>query len=117
MTAESTDDLPDGVASRKVNKLGVIEYRDAEGQFHCPDGPALICPDRATYWLVTGEDPYGMPDWWFTTREWWRHGKLHRTDGPAVDRVGCAVEYWVNGRRLTQKEFDQSFPGVLNGSR
>ena len=30
---------------------------------------------------------------------WYLHGKLHRTDGPAVERTDRDKEWWVNGER------------------
>ena len=34
-----------------------------------------------------------------TTRWWGPEGRLHRTDGPAVERPDGAVEWWVHGKR------------------
>lgn len=76
MTDELIHELPDGVADRTVNQNGVIEYRDAEGRFHRPDGPALIHPDKATYWLVTGKNPSEMPTGWFGYQAWLWHGRV-----------------------------------------
>ena len=34
---------------------GVIEWRDAEGELHCEDGPAAIYPDGRGVWFIEGE--------------------------------------------------------------
>jgi hypothetical protein len=31
-------------------------------------------------------------------KEWWLNGKLHRTDGPAVERADGMKEWWLNGK-------------------
>ena len=31
-------------------------------------------------------------------KEWWLNGKLHRTDGPAVERANGHKEWWLNGQ-------------------
>lgn len=109
MTKATSDDLPDGVAKRTVNKEGVILYWDAEGEVHNPAGPARICPDKATYWLVTGRDPNTKPDRWFGAKTWLYHGEIHRTDGPAMEYGDGTVEYWVNDIEISAHEFNQKY--------
>jgi len=31
------------------------------------------------------------------TKEWWFNGKLHRSDGPAIERADGTKEWWLNG--------------------
>jgi hypothetical protein len=38
---------------------------------------------------------------------WSKDGKRHREDGPAVVRIGGAEEYWLNGKQYTQEEFEK----------
>lgn len=35
--------------------------------------------------------------------EWWLNGKLHRVDGPAVDRVDGSKEWWLDGEKCTEE--------------
>lgn len=50
---------------------------------------------------------------------WYKHGLLHRTDGPAVimgfnrstGQEG-SVEYWINGEIYDKKTFDEYFSGI-----
>ena len=36
---------------------------------------------------------------------WYKDGLLHRTDGPAVEYPNGSKEWWVNGVKLSEKEF------------
>jgi hypothetical protein len=38
-------------------------------------------------------------------QEWYRHGRLHHTDGPACVYTHGSDEYWVNGKKITEKRF------------
>lgn len=55
-----------------VDQFGTRIYRNAAGQLHREDGPAV-------------EDYLG-------TKLWYQNGQLHRIDGPAV-------EYFTGGKR------------------
>jgi hypothetical protein len=55
---------------------GVIEWRDAEGEPHRVGGLARVFPSGREEWL--------------------RHGRLHRTDGPAVIHANGSVKYYVD---------------------
>ena len=37
---------------------------------------------------------------------WYVNGKLHREDGPAVERYDGYKAYYLNGKRLTEDEFN-----------
>ena len=65
-------------------------FKNAEGQFHREDGPAIEYSDG--------------------TKLWFYHGTRHRLDGPAIERVDGSKEYFINGDwygydDLTTKEF------------
>ena len=38
-------------------------------------------------------------------KEWYLHGKLHRTDGPAVIHEDGAKEWWLNDVRYSEQEY------------
>ena len=38
---------------------------------------------------------------------WYQHGKRHRLDGPAVEWDNGNKEFWVDGKYLSQEEFDR----------
>lgn len=55
---------------------GLTRWRDAEGRFHRDGGPAVITDSGDL--------------------RWYRHGKRHRTDGPAVTyHVGSLGRMWI----------------------
>ena len=41
---------------------------------------------------------------------YWRNqeGQLHREDGPAVEYADGSKEWWVNGQRMTEDEFNRA---------
>lgn len=41
-----------------------------------------------------------------TQRRWYSNGLLHRDDGPAVVGDDGLREWWINGGKLTEEEFE-----------
>lgn len=39
------------------------------------------------------------------TIRWHKNGKLHRTDGPAIEYANGNKEWWVEGKEYTKEEF------------
>jgi hypothetical protein len=72
MAAPATTDRPE------VDERGSRKWRNAKGQFHRLDGPAIEYADGS--------------------REWWVDGQQHRNDGPAIDHANGHKEWWVGGR-------------------
>ena len=66
---------------------GTVVYRNAVGQPHRTDGPAVIYPSG--------------------TRAWYQNGVLHRLDGPAVIYSNGTERWYQNGLRLSEEEFNQ----------
>jgi hypothetical protein len=74
-------------ASRKKNAPAAlpqtephaVTFRKPDGVLHREDGPAVV--------PHTDQHPH----------EWWRHGKRHRTDGPAVLHADGSQEWWADG--------------------
>ena len=40
-------------------------------------------------------------------KEWFLHGELHRSDGPAVEHGDGHKEWWLDGEQLTEAEHAQ----------
>ena len=40
-------------------------------------------------------------------KRWYKDDKLHRLDGPAVKWTNGAKEWYINGKQLTEKEFNE----------
>ena len=43
-------------------------------------------------------------------KRWYSNDKLHREDGPAIEGVNGHKEWWINGKRVSEKD-------VLNSSQ
>ena len=64
--------------------------------------------------------PDGAKEWWLNDKlhredgpaieradglkEWWLNGELHREDGPAIEWADGSKEWWLNGEDLTEEE-------------
>ena len=75
----------------KVIKEGDI-YWKKENKLHRLDGPAIE--------HVNGN------------HQWYLNGKRHRLDGPAVSFFNTQ-EWWVNGRRVSEKNFSKEVKKYL----
>lgn len=40
-------------------------------------------------------------------REWYQNDLLHRTNGPAVEYADGYREWWIEGKPLTEEQFNQ----------
>jgi hypothetical protein len=40
-------------------------------------------------------------------KQWWVNGLRHRIDGPAIEYYNGYKEWWVNGVRYTEEEFNE----------
>jgi hypothetical protein len=75
-------------------KEHIFDHLDSSIQLHRHDGPARIKP------LIRGQ-----------LLEWWVHGKLHRTDGPAVIDYEEQL-YFINGLQHSKQAFDETIQSV-----
>lgn len=90
----------------------VVHYVD--GKIYREDGPAIISSDGTQFYyqndqlhrldgpaliLQNGHQYYYQND------------QLHRNDGPAVIYPNGDKEYWIDGKQLTEAEFDSRFAG------
>ena len=72
----------------EVNTYGTRWYRNAMGQLHRDDGPAV--------------------EWSNGTKSWYQNGLRHRTDGPAIEYSDSGKVWFINGEELSEDEFNQS---------
>lgn len=71
-------------------------WRNANGERHRTDGPAIE---------------------WESGSKWWcLNDQLHRTDGPAVEGADGSKEWYLNDKRLTEQAFNKH-PLVLEAQR
>lgn len=57
----------------------IRHIKDEDGQYHSDDGPAIMNGERIA---------------------WYKHGKLHRIDGPAEILKNGKCAYYVNGHNI-----------------
>ena len=66
--------------------------------------------DDAKYWFLNGKihrtDGPAI-EWSNGTKSWYLNNKLHREDGPALERADGAKEWWLNGIEYTEDEFNK----------
>lgn len=86
----------------------VTEWR-ADGVLHRVGGPAIEHLDGSSFWYINGElHRDGGPavvaaD---VREEWFQRGRRHRVDGPAIEWVAGWREWWVDGKQLSEEEFE-----------
>ena len=68
-----------------TSKNGAVTYRNANGQLHNPDGPAVVYSDGYKYYYINDQ--------------------LHNSDGPAVVYADGSKYHYINGELLTEAEF------------
>ena len=71
----------------EVNEYGNRRYYNSAGYLHRNNGPAIVCSNGY--------------------KSWWQDGELHRIDGPAVEYAKGGNAWYINGKRLTEDEFNQ----------
>ena len=83
---------------------GSVEHRDAQGQLHRLDGPAIERANGDKEWYqndlrhrLDGPAFEGADG----TREWYQNGRCHRLDGPAIERVSGNKQWWICGVKQT----------------
>jgi hypothetical protein len=90
----------DGSIEKHYDNGTIAWYKNDE--VHRDGGePAVEFSHGTKKWLINGkhhrED--GAQYWYF-------HGDRHRLDGPAIKYGSGNVEYWINGKELSEKEFN-----------
>ena len=69
----------------ETDEYGRITYRNASGQLHNPNGPAIIWADGSKFY--------------------WINGKRHNPNGPAMVYADGRKEYYINGKKLSEAKF------------
>ncbi len=69
------------------SKCGAWMWRNNEGQIHRDNGPAV-------------EYIHGCKFWYF-------NDKFHRTDGPAIEFADGEKQWYIEGKELTEAEFNK----------
>jgi hypothetical protein len=85
-----------------------IEYRNHEDKLHRIYGPAYISQlFEIEAWFNNGKrHRIGGPAYIHKRNMvWFVEGKLHNLEGPAVVEGGGPQQYWIEGKRFTEKQY------------
>lgn len=87
---------------------GTKTWKNAKGEFHRLDGPAIEFPDGTKHWYQNGqlhrldgpavEYPSG-------NKRWYRNNKWHREDGPAIEDIDGRKVFYLEDLHYTEKEY------------
>ena len=94
----------------EVDAFGTREYYNNAGHLHRTDGPAVVGSNGNMAWWQNGQrhrvdgPAIVYPD---GSKEWHQHGHLHRIDGPAIEFASSPKHWYINGKALTEAEFNQ----------
>jgi hypothetical protein len=91
-----------------VNTNGDREWYQ-NGKRHREDGPAIEDANGYKAWYKNGkihrEDGPAVEDAG-GDKVWYQNGSLHRLDGPAVEHASGSKEWYIEGKELTEEEFN-----------
>lgn len=85
--------------TKRVKELKTV-YVDKNNFIHRLDGPAVLVYEPSTKRI--------------TYTGWFKHGKMHRLDGPAREGDITGTQYWINGKQYTKEEFEKYVNGIVN---
>ena len=92
----------------EVDRYGIRTYRNAAGQLHREDGPAIVYANGGKEWYRNGlrhRDVGPAVERANGYKEWNHNGHLHRINGPAIEYPNGSKEWYINGKELTEAEF------------
>jgi hypothetical protein len=84
-----------------------------DGKRHREGGPAFERADGYKAWWVDGKihrlngPAIERANGFKAFKAWWFNGKRHRLDGPAVEYANGDKEWWVDDKKMTEKEFNE----------
>jgi hypothetical protein len=91
-----------------IDKLGNKRWRDANGNYHRDDGPAVISERGGKRWYLNGKfhrDDGPAIEWSDGAKSWYLNGKCHRDDGPAIEQADGENYWYLNDRYLSFDEW------------
>jgi hypothetical protein len=87
---------------------GTINYRNADGKRHNPNGPAIVFPNGYKAYWINGKrhNPHGPAIVYADgSKEHYINNERHNPNGPAVVFADGRRAYYINDKRLTKAEF------------
>ena len=91
-----------------VDQFGTRTHRNAAGQLHREDGPAIITVQGSAFWYQCGlrhrtDGP--AIEYSDGGKEWWQNGHRHRTDGPAIVWDDGSVGLYIHGQQYSEDDY------------
>ena len=94
----------------EIDANGNKIWRNANGQYHRLDGPAVIKADGTKGWYVNGKrhrlDGPAI-EWADGDKLWYVNGELHRLDGPAIEYADGTKAWYIDDKQYTEKGFNK----------
>ena len=94
----------------EIDQYGNIKwYKEGTDILHRENGPAVELKDGSKFWYRDGllhRDDGPAIEYSHGNKYWYKEGKCYREDGPAVVYYCGVVEYRLNDRQVTEKEFE-----------
>lgn len=95
----------------RVDGLGSLRYYNALGQLHREYGPAVLYASGCRAWyqndLLHSLDGPAV-EYADGSREWYQNERRHRIDGPAIEHADGYRAWYINGKELTQAEWQKA---------
>ena len=89
--------------SIRITDYGTMIWQQ-DSKWHRAIGPAIVWSDGDQVWWPKDPGLFGQIAWSDGDRAWYNQGQLHRTDGPARILEDGQVEYWINGKQVSEYE-------------
>ena len=96
-----------------VDEYKTIRWYNDKEKLHRLDDPAVEDADGYKAWWVDGKihrlngPAIERANGFKAFKAWWFNGKRHRLDGPAVEYANGDKEWWVDDKKMTEKEFNE----------
>ena len=92
----------------EIDQKGTKIWRNAKGQKHREDGPAIEYTDGLKFWYINGKlHREGGPaiEGSSGAKEWYIDGKYHREDGPAVEYTYGKKRWFIDGEHYSFEDW------------
>lgn len=96
----------------EIDEENNIKYVNGSRQLHRLDGPSYVS-DGIVCWYREGklhrEDGPAIEDLATGYKEWWIDNMLHREDGPAIEYADGSTAYSINGGYISEEKFNEIY--------
>ena len=101
----------------EVDMRGTRWYYNSANQLHRTGGPAITETNGNQWWYQNNllhrvDGPAVVSTGGGGGKYWYQNGFLHREDGPAIIFEDGDKRWYINGKALTEAEFNQRVKNV-----